>query len=213
MNALYEWIVAHASSAPYVLFALFLLAGLNIPISIDILVIIAALISATLLPEKTLLLFFCCFFGCYFSAQLSYLLGRVAGRSLLKYKYMRKLFPEHRLLKIQNFYKKHHFIALLVGRFVPFGIRNALFMSSGMTRSNFFKFAAIDFFTCLLWTSVFFTCFYQLGSNYDTLVKYAKFANLIIFFAFGVTVIAIIWYKRKKPKKTDGEDPVDTPKS
>lgn len=201
MNALYEWIVANANSAPFILFTLFLVAGLNVPISIDILVIIAALISATLLPDKTILLFFCCFFGCYFSAQLSYLLGRVAGRKLLQYKLGKKLFPEKRLEKIHNFYKKHRFVTLLVGRFIPFGVRNALFMSSGMTKSSFLKFAAIDFFTCLLWTSVVFTCFYQLGSNYDTLVRYAKFANLIIFSAFVVTVIAIIWYKRRKCKK------------
>lgn len=201
MEAVYQWIISHANGAPYLLFVLFLLAGLNIPLSIDVLVIIAALIGATLLPDKVILLFFCCFLGCYFSAQLAYALGRFGGRRLLKTRLGNKLFPKKRLDKIHSFYKKHSTLTLLIGRFIPFGVRNALFMSSGMTNSSFVRFAITDFFTCLLWTSLFYFGFYQLGTNYGTLVHYAKIINLIIFFAFGVTVIAIIWYKRRKGRR------------
>ena len=119
--------------------------------SMCLLVIIAALIGATIMKDQTILLFLSCFLGCYFSAQLAYLLGRIAGRKLLQYKLGQKLFPKKRLDKIHSFYQKHGILALLVGRFIPFGVRNALFMSSGMAKSSFYRFAITDFFTCLLW--------------------------------------------------------------
>lgn len=202
MENLYQWIISHAKEAPFALFGLFLLAGLNVPIPIDILLIIAALVSATCLPKYTLILFLSCFLGCYFSAQLSYWFGRLVAIKLLKFPFAKKILNEERLVKMHDFYKKYGFRTLLVGRFIPFGVRNALFMSTGISKSSFLTFALRDFFTSFLWSSTFFTLFYQLGANYDLLVKYTKLINIGLFLAFGVTVIAVIWYKRRRHKKT-----------
>jgi len=201
MESLYEFIVHHAHIAPYLLFGLFLLAGLNIPISIDILVIIASILAATIIPEHTISLYVSALCGCYFSAWLAYWLGRLAGRKLLKTAFFKKLLPEEKLDRLQKFYKKHGFLTLLIGRFIPFGVRNGIFMSTGMSRLSFATFCLRDIIPTLLWTSSTFLLFHTLGSNYESLVKYLKWINLSLFCAFGVTVIAIFCYKRRKYKK------------
>lgn len=201
MESLYRWIVEHTAAAPWILFILFLLAGLNIPLSIDVLIAIASILAATLIPESTWALYFSALAGCYFSAWLSYWLGRLVGRKLLKWRWMQKILPQERLEKISHFYKKHGFLTLLIGRFIPFGIRNGIFMSTGISRSSFGKFALRDLLPVTLWTSCAFYLFHTLGANYTLLIKYIKIINLTLFCAFGVTVIAWICYKRRRVKK------------
>lgn len=201
METLYHWIIEHAKAAPWILFGLFLLAGLNIPISIDILVVIASILAATILPESTLTLYLSAWAGCYFSGWLAYWMGRLVGYRLLKFKWMAKMLPPARLEKIGFFYQKHGFLTLLIGRFIPFGIRNGIFMSTGIARSSFKKFMLRDLIPVFIWTTSTFYLFHTLGSNYDLLVKYVKIINLTLFCSFGVTVIALICYKRRKAKK------------
>ena len=208
MDQIYYFITQHATAAPWILFGLFLLAGMNIPISIDILVIIAALLAATIIPELTLPLYFSALLGCYLSAWLAYWLGRFFGKKLLKIKWIATMLPATRLVKLETFYRKHGFLTLLVGRFIPFGVRNGIFMSTGMSQLSFKKFMLRDIFPAFLWTTACFSLFYMLGSNYELLVKYVKLINISIFCAFGVTVIIFICYKRRKNKKNAESDPV-----
>lgn len=210
MDQLYQFIVQHASMAPWILFGLFLLAGINIPISIDILVIIASLLAATILPELTIPLYLSALLGCYFSAWLAYWLGRLIGKKLLKIQWIGKVLSSERLSKLEIFYRKHGFLTLLIGRFIPFGVRNGIFMSTGISRLSFWKFILRDLFPVFLWTTLSFSLFYTLGSNYDLLVKYVKLINISIFCAFGVTVIIFICYKRRKNKKNTKTDSIKT---
>ena len=103
--------------------------------------------------------------------------------------------------KIKQFYEKYGLWTLVVGRFIPFGVRNCIFMSSGMSKLHFGKFILMDAVACAVWCSSLFYLFYTLGQNYDVIWHYLKTFNLIVFAAFSVTVIGLIWYKiRKKPK-------------
>lgn len=202
MDQIYLFISQHSSLAPYLIFMLFLLAGMNIPISIDILVMISAIIAAKVLPTKTLYLFVSCLCGCYFSGWIAYWIGRVAGEKLLKTAYGRKLFPEKRMTTLLSFYSRYGFLTLLIGRFIPFGVRNGIFMSSGAAKTSFRLFAIRDMIPCLLWTTSAFFCFYKLADSYHLLVKYLKIINIIIFSTFTVAVILCICYKRVKGKKS-----------
>tara|TARA_R110002111_G_scaffold155713_1_gene222502 strand:- start:17 stop:649 length:633 start_codon:yes stop_codon:yes gene_type:complete len=205
MENLFELVITYQGMAPWIIFTLLILAGMNIPISIDVMIIITALLAANVLPEKAMLLFFIFFFGCYFSAWTAFWIGRLAGHKLKKFKWFSKIFHQERLEKIGAFYEKRGFLTILLGRFVPFGIRNCLFMTAGMSRSSFLKFAIYDFIACFTWTSTFFYFFYTLGKNYEEMVKHVKIINISIFSAFAVAVIAFIWYKRTKKKKLQEE--------
>lgn len=196
MDSLVAWITEHAQHAHWFIFAAVLLAGFNIPISADVLIIAAAVIAATIIPEHVWHLYLSIFLGCYFSAMIAYWVGRLLGKKLGHFRWFQKLFPSHRMEKIQRFYHKHGLWTLIVGRFIPFGIRNCLFMSSGMSRAGFLRFIFQDLAACLIWSSLTFYLYFNLGKNFQTLLDHLKIVNIIIFLAFGVTVITLLWYKR-----------------
>ncbi len=200
MESIYNFILENQNKAPWILFFLYLLAGMSFPISIDILIIISALI-ASMAPEMFWPLFICSFLGCYFSAWIAYWLGRGFGRKLLKYNWMKKLLPENRLTKMRNFYARKGFLTLLLGRFIPFGVRNAIFMSTGISKASFTKFALKDLFPSIFWTSTTFLTFYYLGSNFESLSKLVKTVHLSLFYALSVTVIIFFWYKWRKKRR------------
>lgn len=200
MEKVLEYIQAHQNAAPWIIFSGILLAGLNIPISLDALIIISAILAATTIPEKTLPLFFSVFFGALVSAWISYWFGRLLGNRLLKVNFFSKWIHADRLEKIKNFYRRHGLWTLMAGRFIPFGVRNCIFFSTGLSRFSFFRFALRDFFACLLWCLPSFYLFYSLGMNYHLLASWVKRLNIFIFLAFSVTVISLICYKLRKKK-------------
>jgi membrane protein DedA with SNARE-associated domain len=202
MEYLKEIIHHHAAHAHWFLFGAILLAGFNIPISADVLILIAALLAATVIPEHTWLLFTWLLVGCYLSAMCSYWVGRLAGKSLMRISWLSKLIPPTRLLAMQRYFDKYGLLTLLVGRFIPFGVRNCLFMSSGISRLSFKKFIAMDALACSLWYSTCFYLFFTLAHHIDALRHHLKVFNLCMFAAFSVTVIALIWYKRRRKAKT-----------
>jgi membrane-associated protein len=209
MENILNFITQYHAFAPWIIFALLILAGLNVPISIDIMVIIAALLAANVIPDQTLTLFLCIVFGCHISALGSYWLGRLAGEKLLKQRWFQKIFHTERLAKIEKFHKKRGFATILIGRFIPFGIRNCLFMSAGMSKSSFVKFTIQDFIACSIWASTSFYLFYTLGKNFEQMVKFAKTFNILIFSAFSVTVIGVIWYKKWRKKRAEEAEKTD----
>ncbi len=201
MHQIAEFIHTHSTYAPWLVFGSILLAGLNIPVSIDIIMILSAVLAATTIPEHTVSLYFSLLFGCYFSAWIAYWIGRTWGKRLLRTKWFGKVLPEKRLEKVGRFYEKHGLWTLLIGRFIPFGVRNCLFMTTGMSKLSFRKFIVRDALACFVWTSLTFYLFFTLGVNYEALVHHVKIINVCIFSAFSVTLIGILWYKKMGKKK------------
>ena len=201
MDPIIQFILGHKSHAPWIVFSLIILAGLNIPISIDVVMVLTAFMAATLLPEYTEILFISILFGTYISASLCYWVGRIVGSRLLRIPYFSKLLPNERLKKLKAFYTKYGLLALMIGRFIPFGIRNCLFMTTGMSRLNFRSFLLRDALASTLWASTCFFSFYHLGQNFEALLSIVKTLNIYLFIAFGVTVIAFVCYKKYRKKQ------------
>jgi membrane protein DedA with SNARE-associated domain len=180
-----------------------MLAGLNIPISEDLMVILSGILAATVVPQNTLILYAAVFFGAYLSAWLVYWIGRKLGIKLLRFKWFKKTIPIRKLAKIKLFYKNYGFYTLLIGRFIPFGVRNCLFFTAGLTKMNFFKFIIKDILGCFLSTGLLFTLSYTLGRNFDVFYNYIKKVNLLIFALFIFTIITLICYYMKKKRKQE----------
>jgi len=201
MENLIEFITEQAPHAHWYLFAGILLAGANVPISIDVMVIIAALLASQIIPEKTPHLFLSIFLGSMLSAWIAYWMGRLLGTQLSKWSYFAKLLSQERLLKIQSFYAKYGLLTLIIGRFIPFGVRNCIFMTTGMSHTSFKKFIWQDAIACLLWSSTAFYFFYTLGQNYQTLLEHLKIINIVLFSTFGLILISVIGYKKLVKKR------------
>jgi membrane-associated protein len=198
MEYLTTLVANHAHNAHWYLFTALILAGFNVPVCSDLMILLAAVLAATVVPETLWLLYGSVLVGCYLSAMCAYWLGRLLGPALGKSIFFRKLINPLRLAKIRQFYEKYGLWTLIVGRFIPFGARNCIFMSSGMSKLSFGKFILKDALACTIWCSTAFYFFFTLGKNYETLWGYLRTFNLLIFAAFSVTVIGIIWYKRRK---------------
>lgn len=198
MENLAEWAVSHIAHAHWMIFGAILLAGMNVPISIDAVLILSAFLAAQVVPEKTLLFFFSLFFGCLFSAWISYGIGRFFGPKLMRLEWVKKWIKPERLEKAKRFYERYGFFTLLIGRFIPLGVRNCIFMSAGISKLAFPRFIIRDLFACLIWCSSSFYLFYTIGANYRVLYEMLKTFHLVFLFVLLVTVIGVFWYKKKR---------------
>ncbi|MBS0628207.1 MAG: DedA family protein [Verrucomicrobia bacterium] len=206
MNFFVQFLSEHATHAHWFIFLGLLLAGCNIPISIDLLVIVSALIASKFIPENLWILYATLLIGCSFSAWISYFLGKSLGDKLKNWKIFKPILSENKIASMQIFYQKYGVWTFIIGRFIPFGVRNALFMTSGMSKMPFRRFIMLDAVACFIWLSLSFSLFFQLGQNFETLWEKVKTINTYIFITFSLAVIVIFWYKkinRTRSKKSN----------
>jgi membrane-associated protein len=199
MDSLFPFIHDHAQYAHWVVFSLLLLAGLNVPISEDLLIIISGVLASTIVPDNTWKLFMGVFMGAYLSDWIVYWMGRQWGSHLWRIGWFARLFHPKRLKQIESYYERYGILTLLVGRFIPFGIRNCLFATAGIGKMRFWKFLFADGIACLSSNVTLFTLAYFCGKNCTYLVKYA---NVVIFSLFLIALIVFIWYKKNKTAAT-----------
>ncbi len=196
MEQLIDVIQANVQFAPLIIFGALLLAGFNIPVSEDAMLFISAILAYSN-PDYLVPLFFGVYLGAYFSDIICYWLGRLVGPKLFKLKYFSNMVSTERIEKIGAYYDKYGIITLILGRFIPFGVRNGLFLTAGLSKMNFLKFSLSDFLACTISTLVFFSLYYQFGT---TIIDYVKTGNIIIF-DIAVLLICIYFIKKYFNKK------------
>ncbi|WP_228840597.1 DedA family protein [Candidatus Protochlamydia phocaeensis] len=192
-----NYICEHANQAHWIMFCLLLLTGLNLPISEEIMLIGGGAIASTCIPDHALRLYIWIFLGCYLSAWEAYWIGRLLGPRLYRIRLFKFIITPHRLDWLRHYYAKFGIFTFIVGRFCPGGIRNALFMSSGLTKMPFHLFILRDGLACLLSSLVFFHLGYHFGENIDPILVY--FQRYSDWFLIGILTLilagfAYLWY-------------------
>jgi len=197
MEELYAYIQANVHIAPWLIFGLLLLAGFNIPISEDGMLFISALLAAKN-PDYLVPLFLGVYAGAYFSDLICYSLGRFLGPKLFEFKLFKNMVSKERVSKIHNFYEKYGIATLIIGRFIPFGVRNGLFLTAGFGKMNFVKFALSDLLAATISCTVYFTLYYKMG---DAVIEAVKKGNIFLF-SLALIVVIVFLVKKKKKKKS-----------
>lgn len=195
MEELLLQIQALAADNPWIIFPIMLLGGLNIPVSEDGMLFVAGVIAAQS-PEKMWSLFLAVYLGAYGADLICYSLGRFLGPKFFKIKLFANMVPQERLDKISGFYAKYGIWTLIIGRFIPFGVRNGLFLTAGLSKMNALKFALSDLVAATISCSVYFTLFYKYG---ESVMESIKRFNLVIF-ALAVIFALYIFIKKRKEK-------------
>ncbi|MEZ5315411.1 MAG: DedA family protein [Chlamydiales bacterium] len=195
METILSFIQLHAYHAHWFVFGLLMLAGLNFPISEDLVIIFSAILASTIVPENIFKLFLAVFLGAYLSDWLVYWIGRLWGAHLWRLRWFAYLFKAKRLEQIEQYYQKYGLLTLLVGRFIPFGVRNCLFATAGLGKMRFSKFLIGDGIACLISNGTLFTIAYFFGKNCSYFIRYV---NVIFFGIFLIAIISCIWYKKSK---------------
>lgn len=196
MDQLLLIIQSNIQIAPYIIFGALLLAGFCLPISEDGMLFISAVLASKY-PDLFLHFLLAVFLGAYFSDLICFTLGKTVGPKILKISFFSKMISQDKIKTVQQFYDKYGIITLIFGRFVPFGVRNALFLSAGIGKMNNIKFAMSDLLACSISTAVYFSLYYYMGS---TVIEYVKKGNIVIFSIAIIVALAVIINKKRKKK-------------
>ena len=197
MEQLLEIIQANVQMAPFIIFGALLLAGFNIPVSEDAMLFISAILAANN-PELMPRLFIAVFAGAYLSDLICYALGRYLGPKLWNIKFFANMVSKDKVEKMSSFYSKYGALTLVFGRFIPFGVRNGLFLTAGLGKMNFLRFALSDLLAATISCTTFFTLYYKYGKS---VIEIVKRGNMII---FSIALVALcIFLLNKKMKKAN----------
>ncbi|MFV0341236.1 MAG: DedA family protein [Parachlamydiaceae bacterium] len=199
MEEIFQYICQHAGNAHYIFFGLLMLAGLNVPISEDLLLLMSGAVAGLCLPNEFLTLYAWMFAGCFLSGMEAYWVGRLLGPKLYTLPYFNKVITEKRIATLHTYYEKYGVFTFIVGRFIPCGFRNALFMSSGMGKMPFHIFIARDVVAAFISSAVLYAIGFQAAAHHEELFALSKSYSQI-FFAAAVCAIALLWYIRSRIK-------------
>jgi membrane-associated protein len=189
MESIISFACLYAHEAHWMIFCLLLLAGFNVPISEDLLLIMGGIISGSCIPDHTLHLYAWLFAGCWLSAWISYWIGRIYGPKLYDIKWFSHILTRKRIEKLHYYYEKFGIFTFIVGRFLPGGVRNALFMSSGLGKMPFKSFILRDGFACLISSATLFSLGLLFAQNYQVILHYFKGYEEIVLTALGLLVM------------------------
>ncbi len=197
MEAFLEFVQTNVTYAPYAYLGLLLIAGFNIPVSEDLMLLTSALIAIKN-PEMKYQLFAGVFLGAYLSDLICYgFMGRYLGPKIFKIKFFSKMISQEKIDQINAFYSRYGMTTLIIGRFIPFGVRNALFLTAGLGRMNAIKFAIVDLIACTISCTFFFWLYYTYG---EAVIDIVKKGNLILFTIVAVAGITGFIMKKQRKK-------------
>ncbi len=198
MESLIQFGFENVNNIHIIGFFLIMLGGINVPISEDIIMISTGAIVGTIMPEKAYYIFAWLFFACWFSAWEAYWIGRAFGPKLYDIKWFNWIINRQRIEKINKIYERFGSLVFFIGRFIPGGIRNCLFMTSGLGKMPFYKFILRDVFACLLTASFLYSLGYFFGQHYKVVVHYFKIYHNIALYTIITAVILTILLRLKK---------------
>ena len=177
---------------PVFAFIALVMAGLNIPFSEDIIIIGGALIAQA---DDSLILpcIIAIYFGVAVSDSVSYFLGYFSARGVIKIKAVKSILSNRYTAKLQGNLDKHGFLTFIVCRFIPFGVRNTLFMSSGFFGLKYRRFLLFDIISSLISVNTLFWLVFIFGESAERPLHIAGLALLaVLVFLAAATIIRLI---------------------
>lgn len=192
MEDLIALIQANIEYAPCIIFGVLLLAGFNIPVSEDGMIFISAVLASSH-PGTRLQFFLAVYAGAYVSDLICYWLGRLLGPKLFNIRMFANMASPEKIDKVGYYFERYGVFTLIVGRFIPFGVRNAMFLTAGLSKMNFVKFALADLLACTISVMTYFYLYYQYG---ETVIDVVKEANMVIFAVAAFVAASYFIYRR-----------------
>ncbi|MEE9411767.1 MAG: DedA family protein [Methylococcales bacterium] len=192
MEDLIALIQANIEYAPWLIFGILLLAGFNIPVSEDGMIFISAILASSH-PGTRLQFFLAVYAGAYFSDLICYWLGRLLGPKLFNIRMFANMASPEKIENVSYYFERYGVFTLIVGRFIPFGVRNAMFLTAGLSKMNFAKFAFADLLACTISVMTYFYLYYRYG---EAVIETIKEANIVIFAVAIMSLVGYFIYRR-----------------
>jgi len=192
IETLVQWLSAHADHAPTFVFFLLLLTGFSFPVSEDIVVIGSGVLASAFYPEQTVHLFLAVLLGSYFSDWIAYWIGRGLRDKFSRFAWFQRKFSSERRFAVERFFSRYGVMTLFIGRLIPFGVRNTVFMAAGAGKMSFARFLLGDGIGCLVFSSIVFFLAFRCGKHYDQLHVFLRSIGLLV--GFGLVISFLAWY-------------------
>jgi membrane-associated protein len=209
MQQLWAFLNQHITYAPVIAFILLLLAGLNLPLSEDLIIITSAFLARA--NEESKYYFFAALLaGVIISDHMAYWIGNRIGHGLHK-KYFYKFLTPSKLERVHFYIKKYGIFSFIICRFIPFGVRNTLFISSGIMRMKYGLFTLFDGIAATISVSTLYFLFFRLGSEMERpyrILGIVLFILLLITLAIGLFKLYHLW-KRGHFDRKEHSDPLE----
>ena len=192
---------------PFVAFFGLLLAGINLPVSEDLIIITGALLSH---GKPSLLIYnlLAIYIGAILTDHFVYWVGTRVRSGAAKSSFFTRLVPEKALEKMHYYLDKYGIFTFIVCRFIPFGARNTLFFTAGFSGLRFRYFVLYDVVAAMISINTLFFLTYYFG---DAARKPIKIAGVILFVALLSCIVSLIirfivmWRRGKKPAAEGSE--------
>ncbi|WP_147615513.1 DedA family protein [Treponema pectinovorum] len=204
-DALMNFFTAYFHYWPVTCFILLLFAGLNFPIPEDAVIIISAGIAAAdhslLIPNWGAL-----YAGIFISDIMSYFLGKLVSKGMFQFKAIRKKLTPKRLRFVSKTLDDYGFRTFIVCRFIPFGVRNTLFMGSGFVGLPFKKFVLYDSIAAIISCSTLYFLMIFMGAKASLVYKVVGvilFVSLVA--SFAILIVKVLKREAMEFRKEDEE--------
>ncbi len=187
----------HAETSHWFFCLLILLGGLNVPISEDVVLITAGALTCTYCPDLAPTQFTWLLLTCWVAAWESYWIGRLVGPKLYSIKWFSPIFNPQRIAKLHYYYNKFGVFTFIIGRFIPGGVRNCLFMSSGLGKMPFSLFILRDLPACLISVTFLYFLGYAFGQHLEQVLQIFQ-TYQHIFLGFLLVLVCMIFVIKRQ---------------
>jgi membrane protein DedA with SNARE-associated domain len=175
---------------PLAAFIALMLAGLNFPISEDLIIITGALICQEN-PSMLVPTFAATYSAVAISDYFPYLIGKYISKGTIKANFITRLFSQKRVDKMHRYMEKYGIFTFIVGRFIPFGVRNTMFMTAGLFGLRLRRFALYDITAATISVSTLFFLAYHFG---EAIEKPFQAIGIVLFVLLLSIITFVIIY-------------------
>jgi membrane protein DedA with SNARE-associated domain len=170
-------------------------AGLGVPISEDLVLLIAGALASQGVTQYTPTLL-AGYFGVVFGDALIYHWGKKLGPRAYEHRLVRKVISPERVEKLRSHFGRHGFWTVVVGRHTP-GLRAPIFFLSGASSVGFGKFLLADMLSAAITVPAVVTLGYLFGEHLDDIRRLLHQVHWLV----GAAVLAgagLWWFLRKR---------------
>ena len=183
---------------PLVAFLGLLLAGINLPVSEDLIIITGALVSHDE-QSNIILILGSIYIGVIVSDFMVYWIGSKVRKGAAKTTFFIRVIPEKALDKMHYYLGRYGVFTFIICRFIPFGVRNTLFFSAGFFNLRFKLFVVYDIIAAMISVNTLFFLIYYFGEDIKRPIRIAGFILFVALFSAILSLIfrTIIKWRRK----------------
>src|SRR5499433_1295295 len=128
--------------------------------------------------------------GILISDLILYSFGAFFGKNLDSHRFLKKIFPTHRVARIRESFHKHRYRLIFLARYL-YGLRPVVFFTAGASRMKIVPFVLCDFaaslVNCLAWTAL----GLYFGNRIEDAIKFSREWEEIL---LGVAAALILYF-------------------